>query len=64
MAEIRHEGGNAYAHQADVSQEDQVQAMFARMLAELGTIDILVNNAGLQRDAAPRGDDARSSGTP
>jgi glucose 1-dehydrogenase len=26
--------------------------MFAKMLAELGTIDILVNNAGLQRDAA------------
>ena len=25
--------------------------MFARMLAELGTIDILVNNAGLQQDA-------------
>ena len=29
VAEIRHEGGQAYAHQADVSQEDQVQAMFA-----------------------------------
>jgi glucose 1-dehydrogenase len=52
VAEIRTEGGKAYAHQADVSQEDQVEAMFARMLAELGTIDILVNNAGLQRDAA------------
>ena len=63
VAEIRHEGGNAYAHQADVSQEDQVQAMFAEMLAELGTIDILVNNAGLQQDARLRGDDARSSGT-
>jgi glucose 1-dehydrogenase len=52
VAEIRHEGANAYAHQADVSREDQVEAMFARMIAELGTIDILVNNAGLQRDAA------------
>jgi glucose 1-dehydrogenase len=51
VAEIRHEGGQAYAHHADVSQEDQVEAMFARMLAELGTIDIMVNNAGLQRDA-------------
>ena len=51
VAEIRHEGGNAYAHQADVSQEDQVQAMFAKMLGEFGTIDILVNNAGLQKDA-------------
>jgi glucose 1-dehydrogenase len=50
-AEIRHEGGNAYAHRADVSQEDQVQAMFARMFETFGTIDILVNNAGLQKDA-------------
>jgi glucose 1-dehydrogenase len=51
VAEIRHDGGNAYAHQADVSQEDQVQAMFAKMLDQFGTIDILVNNAGLQKDA-------------
>jgi glucose 1-dehydrogenase len=51
VAEIRNEGGNAHAYQADVSQEDQVQAMFERMFGELGTIDILVNNAGLQRDA-------------
>jgi glucose 1-dehydrogenase len=51
VAAIRDEGGIAYAHQADVAQEDQVQAMFERMLDELGTIDILVNNAGLQRDA-------------
>jgi glucose 1-dehydrogenase len=51
VAEIRHEGGNAIAIQADVSQEDQVRAMFERMLEEFGTIDILVNNAGLQRDS-------------
>jgi glucose 1-dehydrogenase len=51
VAEIRHEGGQAIAHRADVSQEDQVEAMFAKMVAEFGTIDILVNNAGLQRDA-------------
>jgi glucose 1-dehydrogenase len=49
--EIRREGGNAIAIRADVSQEDQVQAMFARAIRELGTIDILVNNAGLQRDS-------------
>ncbi|MGQ0657562.1 MAG: SDR family oxidoreductase [Chromatiales bacterium] len=42
----------SYAHQADVSREDQVQAMFRRMFKEFGTIDILVNNAGLQVDAA------------
>ena len=48
---IKQSGSQAFAFQADVSREDQVQAMFARMREELGTIDILVNNAGLQRDA-------------
>ena len=51
VAGIRREGVEAFAHQADVSCEDQVQAMFARMLEQFGTIDILVNNAGVQRDA-------------
>ncbi|CAB1083319.1 Glucose 1-dehydrogenase (EC [Olavius algarvensis Delta 1 endosymbiont] len=51
VAEIEKCGSRAYAHQADVSQEDQVAAMFEKMKAELGTIDILINNAGLQQDA-------------
>jgi glucose 1-dehydrogenase len=50
--DIKKSGVKAYAHQADVSSEDQVAAMFARMRQEFGTIDILVNNAGLQRDSA------------
>jgi glucose 1-dehydrogenase len=49
--EIRECGSKAYAHKADVSQEDQVQEMFRRAVEQFGTIDILVNNAGLQRDA-------------
>ena len=48
---IRQSGTRAMAFQADVSREDQVQAMFAEMLKEFGTIDILVNNAGLQCDS-------------
>ncbi len=44
-------GVRSYAHQADVSQEDQVKGMFDKMKKEFGTIDILVSNAGLQRDA-------------
>ena len=45
-------GVRALAIQADVSQEPQVQAMFAQMIESFGTIDILVSNAGLQKDAA------------
>jgi glucose 1-dehydrogenase len=51
VAAIKEKGSNAIALQADVSKEDQVQAMFARMFEPFGTIDILVANAGLQQDA-------------
>lgn len=51
VEEIKAKGGNAIAIKADVSNEEQVQAMFRRMFDEFGTIDILVNNAGLQKDA-------------
>ncbi len=49
--EVRAAGRRAITVQADVSREDQVLAMFERVLAELGTVDILVANAGIQRDA-------------
>jgi glucose 1-dehydrogenase len=45
-------GSRSSTFHCDVSQEDQVEAMFEQMCQEFGTIDILVNNAGLQRDAA------------
>jgi glucose 1-dehydrogenase len=48
---IRGFGVRALAVRADVSQEDQVQAMFGRTIEEFGTVDVLVANAGLQRDA-------------
>ncbi|WPB88962.1 SDR family oxidoreductase [Streptomyces malaysiensis] len=51
VAQIQGHGVRAYAHQADVSQEDQVVEMVSTMADRLGTIDILVANAGLQRDA-------------
>lgn len=44
-------GGEAFAVQADVSHENEVQVMFAQMFARYHTIDILVNNAGLQKDS-------------
>lgn len=34
--------------QADVSDESQVQGMFAKVLEQFGRLDILVNNAGMQ----------------
>jgi glucose 1-dehydrogenase len=52
VAEIQRRCGiHAMAIQADVSKEDEVQAMFRTMCEEFSTIDILVNNAGLQKDA-------------
>ncbi|MBK9167028.1 MAG: SDR family oxidoreductase [Bryobacterales bacterium] len=35
--------------QADVSNEERVEAMFAAAIGNLGTLDILVNNAGIQK---------------
>ncbi|MCT2544470.1 SDR family oxidoreductase [Streptomyces atratus] len=52
VREIESFGVRAYAHRADVSREDQVVGMFARMAEEFGTVDVLVANAGLQQDAA------------
>ncbi|WP_369263833.1 SDR family oxidoreductase [Streptomyces sp. R35] len=51
VREIEGFGVRAYAHEADVSQEDQVTDMVSRMVKEFGTIDVMVANAGLQRDA-------------
>src|SRR6516165_4527776 len=51
VAEIEKRGSRAIAIRADISKEDQVEAMFKAMFEACGTIDILVNNAGLQQDA-------------
>ncbi len=44
-------GRRALAIRADVSNEDQVRAMFAQAIAHFGTLHIVVPNAGLQRDS-------------
>jgi glucose 1-dehydrogenase len=50
VAEIERDGGRALAIEADVSNEEQVVAMFARARDELGwPIDLLVNNAGIEK---------------
>ena len=51
VAEIEQAGSQALAFQADVSQEEQVLAMFSEMLKQFGSVDIVVNNAGVQKDA-------------
>lgn len=47
-AEIRQRGGEALAVPIDVSDESQVAAGVARVIAAYGGIDVLVNNAGFQ----------------
>jgi glucose 1-dehydrogenase len=49
--EIEALGGQAVPYAADVSDEEQVAAMFAESVARFGTIHILVNNAGIQNGA-------------
>jgi glucose 1-dehydrogenase len=51
VGEIRDGGGTAMAVRADVSREDEVQAMFRTALDAWDSLDILVSNAGIQKDA-------------
>ncbi len=44
-------GDKAIAIKCDVSNEDQVIAMFKQAIGHFGTVDICVPNAGLQKDA-------------
>jgi glucose 1-dehydrogenase len=50
--EIREAGGRATVVQADVSDEQDVERLFAECLSTFGHLDVLVANAGLQSDAA------------
>jgi len=53
VAQIRQAGGKAFAIEADVADEAQVNAMVDRVVSEFGTIDILVNNAGVSQPLVP-----------
>ena len=50
VAEIIAAGGEAIANGANVTNEDEVQAMVDEAIAKWGKVDILVNNAGILRD--------------
>jgi glucose 1-dehydrogenase len=46
-----HTNRRAIVVQADISNEEQVKAMFGRVLDEFGSLDVLINNAGIQKVA-------------
>jgi 3-oxoacyl-[acyl-carrier protein] reductase len=50
VSAIQAAGSEAIALQADVSQNDQVEALIKTVQEQWGRIDILVNNAGITRD--------------
>lgn len=50
VAGIGAAGGQAAAMQADVSDEQAVEALFGQISRELGPVGILVNNAGITAD--------------
>ncbi|MFS0874554.1 3-oxoacyl-[acyl-carrier-protein] reductase [Solibacillus isronensis] len=50
VEEIKANGGEAIAVQADVADADSVQNLMKSALDTYGSIDILVNNAGITRD--------------
>jgi 2-hydroxycyclohexanecarboxyl-CoA dehydrogenase len=49
--QIRSEGGQALALQADITKRDQVEAAVAKLREAFGGITILVNNAGITGSA-------------
>jgi NAD(P)-dependent dehydrogenase (short-subunit alcohol dehydrogenase family) len=47
VAEIRADGGEALAIQADISDENQVAELFKQFDQQFSRLDVLVNNAGM-----------------
>lgn len=50
VAAIQSQGGEAFAQQADVSQEAEVEVLVKAVMERWGRLDVLVNNAGITRD--------------
>jgi 3-oxoacyl-[acyl-carrier protein] reductase len=52
-AELRAEGIDARGRPADLTDEEQVQALFQWAEAQWGQVDVLVNNAGMAMQGSP-----------
>jgi 3-oxoacyl-[acyl-carrier protein] reductase len=50
VREIEAAGGKAWAQQANVADEEQVESLIKAVLEKEGRLDVLVNNAGITRD--------------
>jgi 3-oxoacyl-[acyl-carrier protein] reductase len=50
VSKVVSDGGDAVALGADVSEDSQVESMFAEIHEVFGPVEILVNNAGITRD--------------
>lgn len=50
LEQIKKAGGDGFTFQADVSQEDEVKAMYEQAEKEYHNLDVLINNAGIQND--------------
>jgi len=46
-------GGDVLIHAADIGVADEVDALFAAIVAKYGRLDLLVNNAGMSAPAVP-----------
>ena len=47
VSRIEKKGGDAFAVQTDISDEQQVQTLIQQAIARYGQLDILINNAGI-----------------
>uniref|UniRef100_A0A7S0R9P7 3-oxoacyl-[acyl-carrier-protein] reductase n=1 Tax=Pyramimonas obovata TaxID=1411642 RepID=A0A7S0R9P7_9CHLO len=48
--EVRKLGGEAMVVGGNMSEPEEIDALFKKVVAEWGTVDVLVNNAGITRD--------------
>ena len=51
LASIEQAGGTGVIFAADITQQDQIEALLAKAYDTYGTCDILVNNAGMEHKA-------------